>query len=477
MGGSAFAEMLIGMVRVKFVAVLLGPSGVGILGVYNSIVSMFTTVAGMGIPTGGVQRVVKAYATEDEDKIAITIVALRRLCFLTGMCGMLVAVIGCSLLSKMSFGNADYSGGIALLGIVVFLGLISIGQASIIRANRRITDMAQVNILGALCGTVICIPCYYFWGVRGIAPSLLIVAIVTLGISWRFFRRISIKPINLSWIGSQPEIRHILQLGLPLMLSGLTAALVPYLARILLIRQLGLDGVGLYQAAFNLSSVLVSFILAAMGADYYPRLTLVANDHVKVKEEVNTQTEIALLLGVPGLAATIVFAPFVIATFYSSEFTGAVSIMRWSIYGIFGQLVSWPLGIVILAKGKGKTFFLMELISNSVYLVLLLACTYYWGLQGAGIAFFVLYILNTVLRLILFRILADGHWSRANFFHILLFLSALVVLGLNCALTQSLLLQWTLSSLLLLGVTSYCLSRLQKETGWGVKALIQKMRR
>jgi PST family polysaccharide transporter len=33
-GGSSLINMAIGMVRTKFVAVLLGPSGVGLMGVY-----------------------------------------------------------------------------------------------------------------------------------------------------------------------------------------------------------------------------------------------------------------------------------------------------------------------------------------------------------------------------------------------------------------------------------------------------------
>ena len=477
MGGSAFLEIVIGMVRVKFVAILLGPSGVGVLGVFNSIVSMLTTVSGMGIPTAGVQQLVKAIKTGDGSKVAVTVAALRRFCLVTGAVTALLTMCASAYISEASFGTSDYTLGVALLGALVFITMIKAGQSCVIRANRRILDMAQVNVLGTLCGTAICIPCFYVWGVHGIAPSLVLAAAVSGIISYRYFVRIPAESIHLGSRDYRSEVRQLLHLGLPLMLSALLQAFVPYLAKVFLVRQVGLVGVGLYQAAFNLSGVLVSFVLAAMGADYYPRLTLVAHDSSKIRQEVNTQTEIALLLGVPGLAATIVFAPLVIAIFYSSDFTAAVDIMRWSIYGIFFQLLSWPIGFVILAKGKGKTFFFMELISNSCYLLLLLACTRLWGLKGTGIAFALLYLLNTVFRLILFRYLTAGHWSRSNLAHITLYLLVLTLLGLNCSLTTNTYLQWTVSIFLLSVVTFYCLKKLMVETGFSLGSLNSKLRR
>ena len=94
------------------------------------------------------------------------------------------------------------------------------------------------------------------------------------------------------------------------MLAALLTALSAYIIRILLVREFGLEGVGIWQAAFLLSAVLVNFVLSAMGTDYYPRLSAVAHDAGRVRDSVNTQTEIALLLAVPGLMATIIFEPF-----------------------------------------------------------------------------------------------------------------------------------------------------------------------
>ena len=126
----------------------------------------------------------------------------------------------------------------------------------------------------------------------------------------------------------------------------------------MVIRQMGLDAAGLYQAAFALSSVYVGFVLGAMGADYYPRLTAVSADNKKVNRLVNEQTEVSLLLALPGILGTLTFATWVIHLLYSAQFEPAVDILRWQILGVLGRVVSWPVGFVLLAKGSWKSILL-----------------------------------------------------------------------------------------------------------------------
>lgn len=45
----------------------------------------------------------------------------------------------------------------------------------------------------------------------------------------------------------------------------------------IVVRSLGLDAAGLFQAAATLSTLYIGVILTAMGADFYPRLTAVAS--------------------------------------------------------------------------------------------------------------------------------------------------------------------------------------------------------
>jgi len=75
-GGASVLNVLIGMVRTKFVAVLLGPSGVGLMGVYTAITGLISVVSGMGIGNSGVRHIAEAHGTGDEEQNARTVITL-----------------------------------------------------------------------------------------------------------------------------------------------------------------------------------------------------------------------------------------------------------------------------------------------------------------------------------------------------------------------------------------------------------------
>jgi PST family polysaccharide transporter len=77
-GGSSVLNIAIGIVRTKAMAVLLGPAGFGLFGVYGSIANLTQCVAGMGINSSGVRQIAYAVGSGDTEQIARTTAVLRR---------------------------------------------------------------------------------------------------------------------------------------------------------------------------------------------------------------------------------------------------------------------------------------------------------------------------------------------------------------------------------------------------------------
>ncbi len=413
-GGSSALNIAFGVVRMKAMALLLGPSGVGLIGLYSSIADLTRSVAGLGINSSGVRQIAEAVGTGDTQRIARTVTTLRRVALASGALGALLLLLLCKPVSWLTFRNFDHVGAVALLALVAFFGDISGAQAALVQGMRRIADLARMNILGAFYGTLFSIGIVYFWKERGLVPSLVCVAAMSIVTSWWYARKIKVQPVRITMAQALEETSGLVKLGVVFMSGTLATLASAYLVRIIVLHQVGEQAVGYYQAAWILGGFYIGFILQAMGADFFPRLTAVANDHAECNRLVNEQAEVGLLMAGPGLLATLTFAPLVITVFYRPDFAPAAEILRWICLGMVLQVVTWPMGFIVLAKGARKIFFWTELLSSAVYAGLVWVGVRVFGVQGAGIAFFALYILHSVAVYVIARRLTGFHWSVAN---------------------------------------------------------------
>ncbi|WP_374089771.1 O-antigen translocase [Methylomicrobium lacus] len=426
-GGSSLLNIAIGIVRTKGMAMLLGPSGVGLMALYGSISDLTISVAGMGINSSGVRQIAEAVGSSDTDRIARTAVVLRRISILLGLLGAAVLVIFAGPVSTLTFGNDQHAAAVALLSIAVFFNLVSAGQGALLQGMRCISDMAKMGVWGTLFGAIISITVVYFFREDGLVLSLVLLAAMSLIASWWYSRKIQLQTPSISASQVRQEAGAMLKLGFAFMASGLLMTGAAYVVRLIVVRKVGFDAAGLYQAAWALGGLYIGFILQAMGADFYPRLTAIARDNSECNRVVNEQAHVSLLLAGPGVIGTLTFAPLVIALFYTSKFEGAVEILRWLCLGMTLRVISWPMGFIIVAKGVQNLIIFSELAWTVVYLGLAWLSVSAFGLKGAGIAFFGSYVFHVLMIYVIVRRLSGFRWTDANLQTSFLFLALITV--------------------------------------------------
>ena len=108
-GGVQVYNILIGIIRSKFVAVLLGPLGMGINGLLISATDLIMSLTNLGLGTSAVRDIAEANATQDAGKIALVIRVFRRLVWLTGLLGAVICLLFSPYLSYVTFGNYEYT--------------------------------------------------------------------------------------------------------------------------------------------------------------------------------------------------------------------------------------------------------------------------------------------------------------------------------------------------------------------------------
>jgi O-antigen/teichoic acid export membrane protein len=386
-------QILFGIVRVKFVAVLLGATGVGIIGLLNAPLQLIISITGLGIAYSAVRDVSKAHSSKDQTMIAKTITTLRRWSWFTGLLGAVVTMSLATLLSQWTFGNRNYTWAFIWLSITILLQAISKGQSAILQGTRRIKDMAKAGVIGSLLGLVTSIPLYYLYGIKGIVPAMIITAITGLFLSWFFSRRVVIEKTELTYKETYFSGLGMAKLGIYMTIAGFIATFSAYILNAFISNRGGVEQVGLYNAGWGVVGQYTGIIFIAMATDYFPRLSAMQDDNDKVKELVSQQGEIALLIMTPLLTLLILTMPLVVRILYTPAFMPIVMFASLTVLGMHFKTITWAMDYIWLAKGNSQWYLTIEIISGIIILVMNLLFYYLFGLNGIGISFILTYLL------------------------------------------------------------------------------------
>lgn len=401
------------LAKLKVAAVLLGPVGVGLAGLYMNLAQTAASIAALGVSNVGTRQIASAYAAGGD----VAVGRARRTLF-WGV--LLLAIIGAALfwlssgwIARTILADSKRAGDVAWLSLAVAATVAAGWQSSLLTGMRRVGYLAQINAGSAVLGAALGVAALWRWGADGLLPMILIGPLATLLLGLAYVARLGRPAGQPAGLGEMArEWRTMAQLGSAFMISGLVGTLSALLARTLVQRELGSDALGQFQAAWALGMTYIGFILGAMGTDYYPRLTAAISDPAAATRLVNEQTEVALLLCGPVLVAMLGFAPWVIRLLYSADFGPAVDVLRWQLLGDVLKVMSWPLGFVILAAGAGKTFAISETVSECVFLLAMWIGLPLIGVSATGVGFVALYLVYLPLVWWLARRRIGFRWTR-----------------------------------------------------------------
>jgi len=401
-GGVQVIKAITSIISSKVIAILLEPTGMGIYGLINTSLGLITSLTNFGLGTSAVKTISSLSSTEDDVKLSTSVMIVKRLALLTGLIGTIITLFFSGKISFLTFGSLDFKWAFAILSVSILFNQISVGQISILQGLRKHKHLANALITGSVFGLILSLPFYFFWGIKGIVPAILISSIVNLIRSWYFSRKIELKKTNISTLSSILKGKEILKMGLIINLSGIITYAVSYFTRVYIGRSGGMDQVGLYNAGYLLINGYVSLIFSAMATDYFPRLSACSHNEL-LKKTINEQAEILLLLLAPLIIFFFLLNETIIIAFYSVEFLDIKLMLFLSLIGMIFRAASWSISFVYIARGDAKIFFWNELFANIYFLCLNIYLYNLMGISGLGFSFLIGYFLYFIQQIILMK--------------------------------------------------------------------------
>lgn len=358
-GGVQGLVILIGMVRNKLIALLLGPQGMGLMALFNSTVRLISDTTGLGLGVSAVRELSRLYDEEHHEELKSRIELIRSWSVITACLGFILCVVLSPLINHYSFSWGNHTLHFMLLAPIIALTALSAGELSILKATRKLRRLAEISIYGVLCALVTSVPLYYIFGESAIVPSLIIIAlsqfIITITYSFHYY------PYQIHFDSATfSEAKPMLRLGISFLGAGIMGSGSDFIVRSFLNYEGSLDDVGLYNAGYMITMTYAGVIFSAMETDYFPRLSSVGNNIEERNLLVNRQLEVSLLLISPLLILLMSTLPIALPLLYSDAFLDVLPMVKVAIFAMFMRSLELPVSYIALSRGDSKAFFLLE---------------------------------------------------------------------------------------------------------------------
>lgn len=422
-GGVQGITMLMGLVRNKLVALLLGTQGAALINIFNSALKFANDSTNFGVPFSAVKHIAEIHEGGDEEQLKKYACIIRTWTLFTGLTGMLIMISLSHAISYWTFGNYDNTFNFILLAPAITCLSVSGGELAILKGTKHLKKVALAFVFSSITALLLCIPIYYYIGLKGVVLSLLLTNAAVMLIQLHYSTKVLPWRVSMLSRNTYLEGMPMLRLGLGYIIAGVFGQGAEYIIRVLILRWGNLEDVGLYHSGYIMSVTYASMVFIAIETDYFPRLSAIKDNVTKQNATVNQQIEVCSLLISPFLILFVAAMPLIVIILFSSEFSAAVPMAICASFYMFFKAHTLPAAYLSLAHGDSKMFMLTELI-YAIFIALAIPLAYrYWGLIGAGFALSTSGLLDTLIIHITYRQRYHFRFStRLLHFYVLQFL-------------------------------------------------------
>ncbi len=382
--------ILCSIVRAKLISIWIGTAGVGLFATFNSVLELMSTSTQLNIRESAVRDLSSASGSQ----VGVTATAVRGWARRLGLLGALAIAVLSPLLSLISFGDTGMWWGFCLLSVAMLALSVNNGEQAIMQGTSQLTRLAKSTMWGAVIGTIISIPLYYFLGSGSIVPSIIIFSLTSMTASCMLSdTKGATNPSTLNRaIG-----KKFLKLGFFLTIPAVAATGASYLFISYLNSAYSESVTGIYQAGYTLVIRYTGIVFTALSMEYFPRISKTAERRNITSTLVSHEMMLILYVLTPLLVVFIAADQLALIILYTDEFKAALPFVTIGCLAMIFRGVSYCMAYVIIARGDGHTYLIIELLSAAIGLALNIYMFSHYSFAGLGLSYVLWYLIYTLM--------------------------------------------------------------------------------
>ena len=276
---STFVKMVTGLISVKVVAVLIGPSGIALIGQLNNFATIIMALASGGI-NNGVTKYVAEYKSSNSEIKNILSTGFKITAICSSFIGLLLIGFKDFLSNKILL-STEYGYVFIVFGIVLIFYALNSFIVSILNGFKEFKLLVYVNIVGSILGLLFTLTLVYFGGLKGALISSIsfqsVMFIVTFYMIRKLFwlnRSFFLQSFDKQWL------RRYLGFSLMALISAGTSPISQLILRGQIINDISQIEAGWWEAMNRISNIYLLIITTTLSVYYLPRLSEISDNRV-----------------------------------------------------------------------------------------------------------------------------------------------------------------------------------------------------
>ncbi len=377
---------LVQILRMKYLAVSIGPEGMGVFGLLSSFFLFLGGFFQAWINSTVIKFTASSASVEAKNQHEFIITLLLYICFITSFLGILPIMFFPCFFRDIFLNSQVLIIFIMLYAITFLFNNLYSQLFSYLQGLQRFGDIASSRVIISIMELLCVVIFTYFFGLYGFFISLAIAAIVSFIILYSIVKpSLTIKKD--SFVEHKDILKRIIKFSRVNIFLGAYYLGSLYILRKIIADNLGLDKLGLFFAAFSFAAQ-IGLIVQSISFFSISELSRDIDDNEKVKN-INDYIYLALIVSNPILVMVIMWQDIVTRVFFSNSFNEMTSFFYIL---IFAQFIIYSLSIfinTIWTSERMREHAIVSVLYHTLNVGLAWLLIHRYGLYGVAIGFLV----------------------------------------------------------------------------------------